>query len=260
MSYSVSFSVLTSGSKGNSTYIECGEGAVLVDSGLSAREIVKRTLAAGGDPGRVRAILLTHEHSDHLRGVVPLARKLKVPVYATALTLNGSSLPQDVSTVCVNSGQSFVAAGFKIRPFSVPHDAADPVGYTLEHDSIRIGLATDLGYGTALVRERLTDCRALILESNHDERMLMDGPYPWFLKQRVGSRRGHLSNTSSSGIIEEVAHAGLESVTLAHLSEVNNEPELALDTAREVFGRKGQGTILRAASPYDAMPLVRIEI
>ena len=260
MTEPVSFSVLTSGSKGNSTYIECAEGAVLVDSGLSAREILRRTLAAGGDPGRVKAILLTHEHSDHLRGVVPLARRLKVPVYATAPTLAESSLPLDVHTVCVNTGQSFEAAGFTLRPFSVPHDAADPVGYTLEYDSVRVGLATDLGYGTTLVKETLAGCRVLILESNHDKRMLMDGPYPWFLKQRVGSRRGHLSNISSSSILEDVVHSGLESVVLAHLSEVNNEPQLALATAREVFGRKGQGIVLRAASPYEAMPLERIDV
>lgn len=256
----LAFSVLASGSKGNSTYIEGPEGAIVIDAGLSAREIIRRTLSAGGEPGRIRGLLLTHEHSDHLRGVVPLARKLKIPVIGTAATLAAARLPVDITSISFNSGRSFNKAGFSIMPFSIPHDAADPVGYIIQFDHVRLGLATDLGYGTALVRDRLRNCQVVILESNHDEQMLMDGPYPWFLKQRVNSRSGHLSNTSSSGILKDIFHAGLEKVTLAHLSEINNEPDLALGSAKDILGLNGKSVRLMAASAYEPMPLSRVDL
>ncbi len=257
---SIAFSVLSSGSKGNSMYIDGPEGAIVIDAGLSARQIIRRTVSAGGEPGRIRGILLTHEHSDHLRGVVPLARKLKIPVYGTASTIMAAQLPEDIAIINFDSGRSFNVAGFSIMPFALPHDAADPVGYIVEIEDIRIGLATDLGYGTVLVRDRLRNCRVVILESNHDEQMLMDGPYPWFLKQRVNSRSGHLSNKASSMILEEIFHAGLESVTLAHLSEINNEPELALGSAKDILGLNGRSIKLTAASVHESMPLTRLDL
>ncbi|TNF47394.1 MBL fold metallo-hydrolase [bacterium] len=253
----IGLSVLASGSKGNSIYLEGPDGALLIDAGLSAREIVKRIESTGADPGMVRGILLTHEHSDHMRGVKVVARRLKIPVYATPKTVAASRIPEDVQIHEIKAGSPFTAAGFEIMPFTVPHDALDPVGFIAGLDSVRIGVATDLGHATTLVRERLKDCRAMVLESNHDEKMLMEGPYPWFLKQRVKSRSGHLSNTASSQILGQLTNPELQFVVLAHLSEINNEPDLALGTAREALA--GYGSSLRVASASVPTKLVYLD-
>jgi len=250
----ISLSVLASGSKGNSVYLEGPEGALLIDAGLSARETIKRIETVGADPGFVRGIIVTHEHSDHMGGVKVVARRLKIPVYATRKTAGAASLPDDVQVRLIESGTSFEAAGFEIMPFSIPHDALDPVGFTAKLDSIRVGVATDLGCATALVRERLIECRAVVLESNHDEKMLMEGPYPWFLKQRVKGRTGHLSNEAAARMLNDLSSTDLQHVFLAHLSEINNAPDLALGTAREALA--GYGTDLEAASP--AAPTRRV--
>lgn len=256
---SVGFSVLSSGSKGNSLFIQGPGGALVIDAGLSAREILKRLSDVGQVPSSVRGILLTHEHTDHVRGVRPLARKLKVPVYGTAETLRVVDLPMDIETVPLRSGQRFHCHGFDISPFSIPHDAGDPVGFVLAAGPLRVGVATDLGYGTSLVKERLKGCQAVVLESNHDEKMLMEGPYPWFLKQRVRSRTGHLSNSASSVMLESVRGSDLQIAVLAHLSEVNNSPELALASAVDVVRVDGGGPRIEVASVSTPLPMIWLE-
>jgi phosphoribosyl 1,2-cyclic phosphodiesterase len=246
--------VLSSGSRGNSCYLEGPEGALLVDAGLSARETAHRVALAGGDLLRVRAMFLTHEHVDHCRGAPALAARLAVPVFASAGTLEaaGEEIPGGTA---VEPGREFAAGGFFLLPFPLPHDAAQPTGVVVRHGSLRVGIATDLGHHTTLVRERLAGCDAVLLESNHDEKMLMDGPYPWHLKQRIRGRHGHLSNPAAAELLVAVAHAGLQAVVLAHLSETNNLPGIALGCAREALGGGG-GTRLFAAQA--AAPLATI--
>lgn len=253
------FSVLASGSKGNCLYVEGPEGSLIVDAGLSAKETLRRLDAAGADPERIRAVLITHEHSDHLRGVRALSRRLKVPVFGTNKTLLHADMPDDVATVTIEGGQRFQFAGFDVLPFSIPHDAREPVGFLIERDSFRFGIATDLGYATNLVKERLKGCSALILESNHDEGMLMDGPYPWFLKQRIRGRRGHLSNASSAKMLQTIMHSGLQRVVLAHLSEENNTPDLALTVAREALEDRNSDVPVEIASAHVPTPLTWLE-
>jgi phosphoribosyl 1,2-cyclic phosphodiesterase len=255
----IGVSALASGSKGNSIYIDGPDGSLLVDAGLSAREIMRRIACIGASPERIAGILVTHDHSDHLRGVRVLAGRLGVTVYGTADTLKAAGLPDAINTRIIKSGDDFTVAGFTVKPYSLPHDAADPVGYKLEQNGVKIGIATDLGYATALVKRRLAGCDMLILESNYDEDMLLEGPYPWFLKQRIRSRRGHLSNEASSQVLTELLHPGLQRVVLAHLSEVNNCPEAALGEAEGAIGVRENGLDLTAAGMAEPTPIIIIE-
>jgi phosphoribosyl 1,2-cyclic phosphodiesterase len=222
--------VLASGSKGNAVYVSDGQTAVLVDAGPSGVEIERRLGSCGLAPDRLQAIVVSHEHADHINGVGVLSRRYRLPVYLNRKTAGAAKRIGRLH--CVNSfdcGSVFHIGNLHIHPFSLSHDAEDPAGFTIQTNGIKIGLATDLGVVTAMVKEHLKGCRALILEANHDTRMLIDGPYPWPLKQRIQSRLGHLSNTDSRQLLCEVAHADLEHVILAHLSEINNTPETALN-------------------------------
>lgn len=221
--------LLASGSKGNSVYIETGETRILVDAGCSGREISKRLDSIGLDPATLDAILLTHEHSDHLSGVGALSRKLKIPAIVSHRTLEVASRHFAKSELVeFQSGTKFMFRDVLIDPFPITHDACDPVGFVVESSEGKAGIATDLGIATRLVKDKLRGCRALVLESNHDEEMLMNGPYPWHLKQRIRSRHGHLSNTESVELLQDVLHGALEGLFLAHLSEVNNHPDKAM--------------------------------
>lgn len=230
------FCLLASGSKGNATYVAGSQGAVLIDCGLSARELLKRMALRNLAVGNIRAIIVTHEHRDHMGGVSALARKLKLPVIATAPTLRKAAIPVSVKTQYIASGEMFNIGDLAIHPFSICHDAADPVGLVFTQGCVRLGMCTDLGYTSNLVRSRLANCHGLILESNHDPAMLNSGPYPSWLKQRVRSRQGHLSNQECARLLGELDHPDLQTVTLAHLSETNNKPELARQ-AWENIGR-----------------------
>jgi len=251
---------LASGSKGNSLLIDGPDGALLVDAGLSAREIVRRVNTVGVDPTRITGILVTHDHSDHVRGVRVLARRLCVPVYGTHGTIEVAGLLDTTSCRTVDSGKEFTAAGFSVHPFSLPHDAAEPVGFVLSRDGVRIGIATDLGCATALVKNRLGACDFLFVESNHDEKMLMEGPYPWFLKQRIKGRTGHLSNDASARILTELLHDRLKGVVLAHLSEMNNRPELALGRAGEAVQPGKNGVTITVAGMTEPTAVFRLEL
>jgi phosphoribosyl 1,2-cyclic phosphodiesterase len=228
--------LLASGSKGNSVFVEAGASKLLIDAGLSARELLHRLAAIGAEGRELDAILISHEHSDHIRGAGAIARKLKIPLLVSHQTLQaGSACIGKTEIIEFDPGCPFNFKDIRIDPFPITHDACDPVGFMIECGEGKIGIATDLGIATGLVKEKLKGCRALVVESNHDEEMLVNGPYPWHLKQRIRSRHGHLSNSESASLLDEIIHAGLEAVFLAHLSEVNNDPGIALDTARTLM-------------------------
>ncbi len=234
---SLCFCVLASGSKGNATYVANRRGAVLVDCGLSGAELQRRLDAAGLDAHSIRAIVLTHEHRDHASGVGIMARRLRVPLFTTPATWRACPGTKQVRFSAMTPGQGFELAGMEITPFILPHDAVEAVGLVIRAGTSRLGICTDLGQATRLAAARLAGCRALILESNHDPRLLAQGPYPVWLKQRVRSRQGHLSNQQSARLLESLLHPGLEHVVLAHLSETNNTPELARRACQPVLGR-----------------------
>jgi phosphoribosyl 1,2-cyclic phosphodiesterase len=228
--------LLASGSKGNSILVESGETRLLIDAGLAAAEIIRRLDAVGVDAASLNAILVTHEHTDHVRGVGTLARRLKIPVitsYPTSREI--APLLKKIEVIEFETGHSFAFRDLLIDPFPLTHDAVDPVGFVIEEGRGIFGSATDLGVATRLVAEKLRRCRVLVLEFNHDEEMLLNGPYPWHLKQRIKSRHGHLSNYDSRDLLDDILHDGLEGLFLAHLSEVNNHPDVAHREALSVL-------------------------
>jgi phosphoribosyl 1,2-cyclic phosphodiesterase len=274
----VRMTVLASGSKGNSTVISSSRTRLLVDAGLSCREIFKRMKAAGEEIESLDAILVTHEHQDHVQGLSVTARKLGIPVYFTEATHRAwmrwmtprkrltyadwleqqkaavaagkepvsageeaqDAAEEDIATAkpekdpCALPGVEYFSAGtgfqvgdIAVTPYTVPHDAVDPVGFVFAVEGVRVGIATDLGYVPPNVHLHLKRCDVLMLESNHDVDMLRDGPYPWSVKQRVMSRVGHLSNDAAAEFLEKSYDGQAAYVVLAHLSESNNMPELA---------------------------------
>jgi phosphoribosyl 1,2-cyclic phosphodiesterase len=244
--------VLGSGSKGNCTYVESPEARILIDAGLSAREIARRLWQIGRSPETLDGVLISHEHSDHIQGLGALARRYALPIYANSATWQRAQhvvgLVDDRREFW--TGTPFLLRDLAIEPFPLPHDADDPVAFRLSWHRRTIAIVTDLGYPTQLVRERIKGCHLLVLEANHDEAMLRAGPYPWPLKQRIGGKSGHLSNLQSSQLLRDVLHDELEHVILAHLSETNNLPDLARLTAQEVLGSRG--IQLSIASQRDA--------
>lgn len=217
---------LASGSKGNCLYLETGDTRVLIDAGLSLRETVLRMEGRAIDASGVHGVLVTHEHIDHIRSAGSFARKFKVPILASHLVQHKMEKQfKNCRVIPFESGSELNFRDIRIDPFPITHDTCDPVGFVLESREGRCGSATDLGIATHLVRDKLSGCRALNLESNHDLDMLMNGPYPWELKQRIKSRHGHLSNAESLELLFELAHGGLEALVMAHLSEVNNHPD-----------------------------------
>jgi phosphoribosyl 1,2-cyclic phosphodiesterase len=278
--------VLASGSKGNSTLVSSSHTRILVDAGLSCRELLKRMQMAGEDPASIDALLITHEHQDHVQGLAVLARKLGISVYFTKpthrawmrwmmphkrityaawlaqrradLAQAGSAIPEQVAATATaeplcepeaktedpcrlpgveyfSAGQDFCIGDIAVTPFTIPHDAVDPVGFVFAADGVRMAIATDLGYMPPNVKMALRKCDVLMLESNHDLEMLRDGPYPWSVKQRVMSRVGHLSNEAASDFLEKNYDGHASYVVLAHLSESNNLPELARVTAERAL-------------------------
>ncbi|MGC2637203.1 MAG: MBL fold metallo-hydrolase [Acidobacteriaceae bacterium] len=304
----VRMTVLASGSKGNSTIVASSTTRILVDAGLSCRELLKRMRMAGEDPESIDAILITHEHQDHVQGLAVTARKLGIPVYLTepthrawvrwmtprkrityaewleqrrkqsaelraqspeagseAATLNmicavregdpepdaeekaaaeeSLSEPEKDPTALpaveyFESGNAFRIGDIAVTPFTIPHDAVDPVGFVFEAEGARLGIATDLGYMPSNLRIHLRRCDVLMLESNHDLDMLRDGPYPWSVKQRVMSRVGHLSNDAAAEFLARGYDGHAAYIVLAHLSESNNLPELARISAERALRDK----------------------
>ena len=303
----VRFTVLASGSKGNATVVTGGRTRILVDCGLSCRELFRRMSLAGEEPETLDAILITHEHSDHVNGVAVTARKLGIPVYFTEGThrawmrwltprkqmtysqwleqcrkqaaerqaeedaaaqegepdesdLLAEPVPEEIpqtaaatepeATAAVKdpawlpaveyfqAGEPFEIGDIAVSPFTIPHDAADPVGFVFRAEGVRMAFATDLGYIPPNVKAQLKGVDLLLLESNHDLEMLRDGPYPWAVKQRVLSRVGHLSNEAAAAYLQDEYDGQATYVILAHLSESNNLPELAKVTAERALNGK----------------------
>ncbi len=238
--------VLGSGSKGNATLVRSGKSAVLVDAGLSARQLRLRLESVGQDPAKLDAILLTHEHSDHIQGLRVLRKTLPIPVIANEATLAAASrmIGEFIhGAEVLHSGSSVTVGAFEARSFRIPHNAAEPVGWVLHAEGVQVGYATDLGHPTRLVAERLAGSRILVLEANHDRKMLMDGPYPWPTKQRVASREGHLSNEHAAALLPELLGPEAAHVVLAHISETNNKPLLARAAVEGVLGVRGLGGV-----------------
>lgn len=230
------FAVLGSGSSGNSCLIEAGGARVLVDAGLSAKRLTDRLAMRGVCPSTLDAILLTHEHIDHIKGLKVLLKKHSgVPVYATAPTAR-------VVRECgvggawkiFEAGNPFLVGEVLVESFSIQHDAVDPVGYVFRHNGCSMGLLSDAGHVTANVIERLRGVHSLFVEANYDDDMLIaDTKRPWSLKQRISSRHGHLSNKQTAELIAELAHAALARVVLGHLSRDCNRPDVALAVIRK---------------------------
>jgi phosphoribosyl 1,2-cyclic phosphodiesterase len=235
------FCVLGSGSKGNCTYVEAGDTAILIDAGFSGREIERRLATIGVDITSVTALLLTHEHSDHLRGAAVLSRRHHLPVFANPGTFQaaGRILDRLYAYQEFETGTSFHFRDLAIHPFSISHDAADPVGFLLGDQRFSLGYCTDTGIVSRLIAHRLAGCHALVLESNHDPEMLRNGPYPMALQQRVRSNTGHLANEMAADLLQGLLHERLEQVVLAHISETNNRPHIVLRSAQQVLAGAG---------------------
>jgi phosphoribosyl 1,2-cyclic phosphodiesterase len=228
--------ILASGSSGNAVLISSGETSILVDAGVSALQVRKRLEAFGRSPDEVDVILLTHEHSDHVRGLdVFLRRHRAAPVWATQGTWSRIDVRSKEGGE-LRSGRTRRFGAFRITPVATSHDAAEPVAYVFDDGEHSAAVCTDTGIVTSLLEQRLQGCELLLLETNHDKDMLRHGPYPWPLKQRIDSRTGHLSNHQSCEAVDRVGSKTLKAVIGMHLSAENNCPNLVCDTLRATVG------------------------
>jgi phosphoribosyl 1,2-cyclic phosphodiesterase len=237
--------VFASGSSGNSTWVSSGSTSVIVDVGISCRRATAAAEDMGLDIGTLGALLVTHEHTDHVSGLGPMARRYDVPVYATEGT-HGAIVKRAGKCrepVVVKPGREFAVGDMFIAAFAVCHDGREPVGYTITDGVHRVIVATDMGIVDHAVRRRLSEADCLVFEFNHDERMLMDGSYPWHLKQRIMGREGHLSNEAAARELVMLSDGPVSTVILAHLSRENNTPLLAMETAREALRRAGRSDV-----------------
>ena len=227
---SLQFASLGSGSSGNSTLVRVDDTLLLVDTGFSAKAITQRLATLDVNPADLSAILISHEHSDHVKGLSVLSRKHNIPVWLTRGTyqkLKDKKLP---AVEFIHPHGSFCIGDAKITPFPIPHDAAEPCQYIIGDGRRRVAIATDMGFVTEYVYDQLTGIDALLLEANYDEEMLSNGSYPWALRKRIDGNYGHLSNDQSASLAAALEHGGLQKLCLGHLSENNNTPDTALDS------------------------------
>ena len=235
--------ILGSGSSGNALYIESGDTSVLVDVGLSAKETARRMTEAGLNPTRLNAIVVTHEHSDHIKGVRVMSKTAGVPVFISEATRAESQFPGGGDGIrfgeVICSSQPFQVGSLDFHPFTIPHDGIDTFAFTVESERVKLGIVTDLGYITNLVAERLRGSHLVMIESNHDRDMLKVGPYPWPLKQRIASNTGHLSNDETARWLREDFDGRAQYIVLAHLSRQCNHPELARLSAIQALESHG---------------------
>lgn len=225
--------VLASGSSGNSTYVASNNTRILIDAGLSAKQVALRLDQIGVPPESINGICVSHEHGDHVAGLRVLQKRHGIPIFSNAGTLEGirrQPKAHEIAAKVFQTGSAFEIGDITIEPFSIPHDAYEPVGFRLQTANTCIGVVTDLGMSTALIREKLKGCNMIIVEANHDEDLLREAPRPWSLKQRIRSRQGHLSNIDAARLIIDCATDKLEHVYLVHLSSDCNTPDTALRT------------------------------
>lgn len=254
--------VLGSGSEGNATVVEANGVAILIDAGFSGKDLEQRLEMAGTSATSLAAIVITHDHGDHTRGMGILARRFGVPLYLTDKTRLACTdlLTGKEPVVTYASSQSFRIGPFEVEPFLTVHDAADPVAIAVRHveNGSKMGVATDLGRPTASVRAALRGCHVLVLEANHDEAMLWNGPYPWSVKQRIASSHGHLSNRASADLARELYHPALSAVILAHLSVHCNTGSLARNVIERVLDRVGFSGEVTVALQDRPMPTIDV--
>jgi phosphoribosyl 1,2-cyclic phosphodiesterase len=263
-------SILASGSAGNCTLLETSRTRLLVDAGLGKRETLRRLAVIEQTTGQLDGIVISHEHSDHIGGLAALISQWRsTRIYLTEAThaevvrvLPERHRKRLERVEFIQAGQRFAVGDIEVAPFAIPHDAADPLGFTLCAGGVKLGVVTDLGYLPALVKHHLRDSDALVLESNHDLEMLKVGPYPWHVKQRVMSRTGHLSNDSVSHFLADPEGFDARSryLVLAHLSEYNNNPDVARISAEEALGRRPSecaflGQLLVASQHHPLPPI-----
>lgn len=239
--------MLGSGSAGNSALVSTNHCRILVDGGLSARQILVRLGQCGVTPEQLDGVLLTHEHVDHVCGLEVLCRKFSIPIYCNSLTagaIRSCGLDGHHNWRIFRTGAEFTICDIIVQTFPVPHDAIEPVGYAFHVGKRGLGFITDLGYPTKLLIERLREVHTLVIETNHDEKLLQNDPHrPWPVKQRIMSRHGHLSNNAAASVIEQLLPGKIERVVLGHLSRDCNTPELASGAVRAQIERQGRADL-----------------
>lgn len=253
--------VLASGSKGNSTLIDTGETRVLIDHGISTKQLCERLRKINVEPDSIDAIVITHEHDDHVKGIPVWRKKFATTIYSnlrTARALKDREIlnRENGGVKTFETGSKFEIGDICFHAFPVSHDAAETVGLVFECGGRRMGIATDLGHATELVRRRLSGLDAMIIESNHDIDMLINGPYPWPTKDRIRKNFGHLGNHQTAELLRAVAHSDLQAVLLAHLSHENNRPALALDCARDALNGHSHIKIVLGRQDLIADPVI----
>jgi phosphoribosyl 1,2-cyclic phosphodiesterase len=252
--------MLGSGSTGNSLFVQGGNTKILIDAGLSCLQIKKRLKAIGESLQDIRAIIITHEHADHMKGIGVICRQHELPIYMTSATRDQAAryFLFHKSLYSFN-GDAFGVGDLQIEAFSVSHDAVDPVGFVISHEGVRVVVATDIGRLDPWVIERLKGAHFIILEANHDSEMLQNGPYPNYLKTRIAGPAGHLANQEAAKAIVHSYTSDLKGIMLAHLSRFNNTPEIAVKTVSEILTSQGLSNIpIYLTHPFQPSP--RIEI
>lgn len=251
---------LGSGSAGNAYYFESDGTSILVDSGFGARETAKRLEQIGRELTHLRAIVLTHEHYDHIRGAESIARKLSIPIYMTRGTLDASTIDRNETPIVIfNNNSTFQIGELNVHACRTLHDAEDPACFVIEsRDGTRVGIASDLGYVDDQVMRHLSGCDGLFFESNHDLDMLRMGTYPWSLKRRIMSRVGHLSNDDSMHAVQRMIGADLKTLCMIHLSQKNNHESIVRDMAAQLLARTGVQLELGIAKQFEATGIFEV--
>lgn len=252
----VRFASLGSGSKGNGTLIDDGNTCLLIDLGFTIKEAVRRLGRLGVSPDDIDAILVTHEHADHIHGVAGFARKFSTPVYLTPGTYEAKTMGQLPELRKINCHSTFSVGSFEVTPVAVPHDAKEPCQYVLCSEGVTVGVLTDLGHITPHVQRSYQGCDALLLECNHDPVMLEHGPYPYPLKKRVGGDYGHLNNAQAAELLDALDLARLQHLVISHISEQNNQPGLAQDAVKPLLsGWQGSLVVASQTEGFDWISL-----